>query len=56
MKQPITILRIAAGCALVAIEVLGAFGMSDNHQAKLPITAIAVILGVTYFHKEGWDD
>lgn len=42
-------LKLSIGCALIALVTLGAFGVKDGSQAKLPLSAIAGIIGWAYF-------
>lgn len=46
------VLRLGAGCAMIALVTLGAFGMRDSHQAKLPLVVIAGIIGAAYFSRD----
>jgi hypothetical protein len=41
-------LRIMFASALFVCVLLGAFGMKDSHQAKLPLMAIGAIIGWAY--------
>lgn len=44
-------LKLGAACFLLAIVFLGALGLRDSHQVKLPLAAIAGILGAAYFQR-----
>lgn len=44
-------IRIGVGFALFAVVVMGAFGVPDSHQAKLPMAAIVAILGTAAAHR-----
>lgn len=45
-------LRLGAQSALVAAVLLGCFGITDQHPAKLPIVIAAGVLGWVYFIKK----
>lgn len=52
-------MRVALGVAAVVHMLLSIFGMPESHQAKLPMLAIAWILGFSWVsagHREGLDD
>lgn len=58
-NKAIETLRIMATSALFVCVLLGAFGMKDSHQAKLPLIAIGAIIGwaiASRDDREGWDD
>ena len=45
-------LKLIAGAALLGTAFLGAMGMKDTHQAKLPLVAIWTILYCAWLSKK----
>lgn len=45
------ILRMVLCSALASVAIMGALGVRDGHQAKLPLAVICGLLGAAYFSR-----